>query len=374
MAADLAPPSPDGALVTDVLCRTAREGLAVSHPITINADWSVTTGHDLEAERIAVAFGAYNSCIDLVDRLVPAAADAAQRWMRRETAPIAPTPAGRWHITEPCACADRADSYGRSQVAAAHTRSIGHLAQRFGVPSAALPGLLKSVSEAYGDLARPPYYDLSLVTGASAADDLWNAGLSPERIRTFHTAIGARGPMTVGSYLLGLYDDYSPEYLSSVLEVAGSPDVVEWSLTTRQVYDHLNPGERAKWLALGVQRQDVVVLMRASYPTAAARSLGSALNTPAPHAAGVLAAWARSGLAPSVADLVQLHALRGDSWYAPTPRALEPFRRLIAARELDASPTQVGLVLVACGGSRSVALRLLKLGVASPTEVRIHLR
>jgi hypothetical protein len=61
-------PSPDGEPLTlKVRCWTSRSSKApVSrHPITLDPDWSVTTPHDLESERIASAFGGYLSCADL---------------------------------------------------------------------------------------------------------------------------------------------------------------------------------------------------------------------------------------------------------------------------------------------------------------------
>jgi hypothetical protein len=51
-------PSPAGSLTAQVRCRTSRVGGDVSpHDVTIAADWSVRTPHDIELERIAVAMG-----------------------------------------------------------------------------------------------------------------------------------------------------------------------------------------------------------------------------------------------------------------------------------------------------------------------------
>lgn len=68
-------PHPEG---TDLHLRTrcfvdASHRRPRTHPIVLHPDWSVDTGHDLESERIAVAFGGYLSCLDLVDKVVPAA-------------------------------------------------------------------------------------------------------------------------------------------------------------------------------------------------------------------------------------------------------------------------------------------------------------
>jgi hypothetical protein len=64
-------PSPDGEPLTlKVRCWTSRSSKApvTRHPVTIHPDWSVTTPHDLESERVAAAFGGYLSCLDLATR------------------------------------------------------------------------------------------------------------------------------------------------------------------------------------------------------------------------------------------------------------------------------------------------------------------
>src|SRR4051812_25756170 len=62
-----APPNPTGGpLELQARCYTDpahRRGGA--HPILLQPDWSVDTGHDLEAERFTVAFGGYLSCLHL---------------------------------------------------------------------------------------------------------------------------------------------------------------------------------------------------------------------------------------------------------------------------------------------------------------------
>ena len=72
MSADV--PAPLGRdLVVPVEC-TAMESdhFGAVHDITIHADWSVSTPHDLDAERIGRAFGGFSSCLTLVECVVPA--------------------------------------------------------------------------------------------------------------------------------------------------------------------------------------------------------------------------------------------------------------------------------------------------------------
>lgn len=67
-------PGPGGGPLTLMLeCRLSPTAVTGErHPVTIHADWRVETPHDLEAERVAAAFGGYTSCLELVDRTLPA--------------------------------------------------------------------------------------------------------------------------------------------------------------------------------------------------------------------------------------------------------------------------------------------------------------
>ena len=58
-------PAPGGrSLSTLVECRTSRSSVrGEPHRVSIAPDWSVQTPHDLDAERVGVAFGGYASCL-----------------------------------------------------------------------------------------------------------------------------------------------------------------------------------------------------------------------------------------------------------------------------------------------------------------------
>ena len=60
-------PTPDGTdLVVPIECSTAgpRSGPYVSHPLVLRPDWTATVPHDLDAERVAAAFGGYVTCLE----------------------------------------------------------------------------------------------------------------------------------------------------------------------------------------------------------------------------------------------------------------------------------------------------------------------
>ncbi len=363
MPAATSPPSPDGALVTDVVCRTEGDGPAVRPPLTLHPDWSIDTGHDLDAERVAGAFGGYNSCIALADVMIPALREATQLWTRATAALIVPTTSGRWRLIERCGCGDRRDSYDRPEQAAAHARSVAHLARRSRVSLHDLGRLVSAVSDAYGDLTSPPSsYDTRLLTSEATAFRLWEAGISPAQVASTHQRVRARGPMTFRSYALAIYGAHDDAFVHAIVRVAGAPDAVEWALSTINDFDRSAPTARAAWLELGVSRQQAAQLTRSSYTVREAHQLAAALNVVPIYAATVLADWARAGLVPAVSDLVRLHEMRGEQWYAPTPQALSPSRRAIESGVLGVTPTQAGLLLVACG-SPALARQALLLGV-----------
>ena len=76
---DPLPPAPDGPLTISIRCSTVRaNGPGKRHDITINPDWTITTPHDLDLERIATAMGGYLSCLEFGDHTLPALYELVQ--------------------------------------------------------------------------------------------------------------------------------------------------------------------------------------------------------------------------------------------------------------------------------------------------------
>lgn len=69
----LAPAPGGGAITVEVVCGALpSDDSTETHPVTIHADWSSTTVHDLEAERVVRALGGWCSCLHFVESIVPA--------------------------------------------------------------------------------------------------------------------------------------------------------------------------------------------------------------------------------------------------------------------------------------------------------------
>ncbi len=120
------PPSPDGPLTTQVTCRAGTRGRSAKHDITLAADWSLTTPHDLDAERILAALGGTLSCINLNDVVVPALHELVQLSARRRLAGVRRTDRSRWILTRRTCTRCHDHAFRTPADAARHERTLDH--------------------------------------------------------------------------------------------------------------------------------------------------------------------------------------------------------------------------------------------------------
>ncbi|MGI8720653.1 MAG: hypothetical protein ACR2JG_00345, partial [Geodermatophilaceae bacterium] len=142
-------PSPGGRVLASVACRTARTGDPLGkHEVWIEADWSVVTPHELTLERIAMAMGGYLSCVDLVDREVPALRELVQLEARRVLPQITRNVEGRWTLrTLAPGCRCRPTGFRSAAEAADHARDPAHVARLYGVSFCELHRRLRVVED-----------------------------------------------------------------------------------------------------------------------------------------------------------------------------------------------------------------------------------
>ena len=179
-------PARDGrALVLDVECRTSTRQRGPLHPVTITPEWQLETPHDLAAERVAMAFGGYCSCVLIADQVVPALQVAVQLLARDVPAPIAPAPDRGWVVGgAPAGCHCRRSFLPTAQAAAEHARSALHLAHRAGTTERRFGAFLDRVALAHDHFPVPPYDRVveRRVRDAGGMGQLWRAGLTPHQV------------------------------------------------------------------------------------------------------------------------------------------------------------------------------------------------
>jgi hypothetical protein len=203
-------PTPDGTpLSVRVACRTTSDGgvPAARHVITIHPDWSVDTGHDLAAERVAVGLGGHCTCVSLVDRGVPALRSWLGRMLRLEGPGLVRHWVGAWSLSDAAYCCD-GRTFATAVDAARHGRTMQHAVARFDAGWQAVAVLTAAGSQAYGERFELGEADPDLRRACAACAEgiadvghLWEAGLTPARVLLEFERSGARGPLPREYYI-----------------------------------------------------------------------------------------------------------------------------------------------------------------------------
>lgn len=364
-------PTPDGApLVLSVDCRTSRGRRGRRHKVTIEPDWSLTTPHDLEAERIAQAFGGYLTCVDLTDMVVPSIRGMVQLLARRQLPALAQVRPGRWRVLDQAAgCACVSFDYERLVHAVEHEREPAHWARLApAAPEQLLARLAETVIQAGGWFRQPPSVDAvrPLVREPVGPADLWRAGVPPEFVQEVYEAVSLQGePLPTRLYQAAAFARPSYAWLADLLAVSRNADVVTGVAWTNTDLDRTEPGARMQWLELGLPRADVEDLMRAGCSVSEAADVAAGSNRSIKRAAIQLAAWRRAGCQLRPMDLLALDRAGASEWFAPSAAAIDWLEA--RTRLLDPRPTrnQVGMALAVAGTTKE-ALQLLTAGVRAP--------
>ncbi len=367
------PPSPDGPLTTQVTCRAGTRGRGAKHDITLGPDWSLTTPHDLDAERILAAFGGTLSCIPLSDVVVPALHELVQLSARRRLAGVRRTDRSRWILARRTCprCHDRA--FRTPADAARHERTLDHWVGATRADKRTLGRLYDAVGQAHfnPDTARPREHPMVHEVGGVV--DLWDAGVPLEFVEHVHAHVWPDGPaLPVALYLSAAYLLPDLDWLAAVALQRPDPDVLTWAAWTECDLDRHHPESRLQWLATGLSVRDVQRLMTAGYTIDDAQSYAALTGRPLRSAASFLAAWHAADCLPGPGDLAALEEAAPDAWTVPGGGAIDLLANDVSGLRPPPTRTQVGLVL-AIAGTRTAALSLLRLGVRTPAEAAVFL-
>lgn len=363
-------PGPDGPLVAQVRCRTSRVGGRIRyHDVTIGADWSVCTPHDIELERIAAAMGGYLSCVDLVDHEVPALRELMQLRARRVLPDLVCRERGQWSLQEkPVECHCATDWFGSAAEAAAHAREPLHLGRRFGAVPRVLERLLAQVELAYGTgfYLPPAARARALVREYDGLAQLWEAGLHPDLVCWLHDQLWPDGPaLPLRFYLGAVVRRPDMRWIADTLADVPDEDVANWLCWTGTELDRQYPSARLQWLLAGVPRRAIVALAEGGYPPTEVAQVAVGIGCSAASAASMLAAWVRAGCHPSSAEVLVLAELGVDPWFEPSPAAVEWLWHRMRLLPEHPSRTEAGLLLAVCG-TRAGAMWALEHGAADP--------
>ncbi len=376
------PPAPDGPVTVRVTCSTGPRSTA-RHPVTLHPDWSLTTPHDLEAERILAALGGTLSCLTLADVVVPTLRDLVQLSGRHRLAGVvrSGTKRWRWRVVSGSCRRCKARSFATLVDAVRHERTVEHWAETPAMLDAGRPAR-ESLGELYDavgrahrramlDVPRPFAHQHVLEDHGMA--ELRGLGVPEEYVDHVHERVWRDGPpLPVRFYLAAAYLAPDLDWLASVARSRPEADVLTWAAWTETPLDRSEPQLRLRWLSLGVSTHDTAQLMHAGCPPNDVEVYAQQAGTSHARAATVLAAWDAVDCRPGPSELMALDRTVGASWQPPSGGAIDLLMDAVRGLRPEPTRTQAAIVLAAVG-TRPNALAVLRAGARDPATAQAQL-
>lgn len=361
----LTPAPGGGALTLQVPCSTSPDfSCATTHEITLDTGWSLTTPHDLEAERVAAAFGAYSSCLSLADDVVPAVRAALQMHARRSVPRLKRAVRGTWRAL-PAVAARCCRAESSAAQAAEHLRSVEHVAARAGGHPSLVTAVLDAAlsTHARAGSFTPDADDRAMmrrcVLGDTGPAHLWQAGLHPRIVAAIHDeVVGPAGPALPQALYLGVVSRrpdlaWMADTLAAAATAVGAPItrydtafLAEWLAWSQTPLDKKQPDVRTGWLATGAPHDYVEQLSSAGYTAADAQALAAGTGRSVVGAADLLTSWVDAGCRPSVDDLLDLYGSGIPPWHSPPKPMVTRLRSVVGTLAEHYTTTELGLMLV----------------------------
>ncbi|MEI2715195.1 MAG: hypothetical protein V9G04_18360 [Nocardioides sp.] len=291
-------------------CRTQPRRRGTPHIVTLTDGWELETGHDLDAERVAVALGSYSTCVQLADHLLPAARD---HWLHvHRLVPPAITRRGNaWVVAQPVpGCSCLVASPTSADRAADHLRGISHWAAVHDVKRVALKSVCEQIGRVLDDAFSPAswadhHYAGRRLTDPAGVRTLWEAGIPPKVILAVTDMIAPHGePMDARLVREVALHRIGAQWLAHF--EAGGPALLNWALTTYCPRDVEEPACRFDWLALGLHPFDVTTLMSSTWRPEEIHEIAHDADVPPRRAGEAAAAWWRLEIQPEAYDLMRL--------------------------------------------------------------------
>lgn len=312
---------PDAGLTFTLRCRTQAATRTRPHPVTLFPDWRLDTGHDLDTERIGVALGGVCTCVETVDRTLPAAAGYLRHRLRLTPAEIARSADQVWNVAIPVAGCCDGQAFPSAPDAAAHLRRPAHWVRRFGASTRSVNTLAQQILDALArlcpvgtDQTKEPVCPASHAAASDmllepfGLDDLWAAGVHPaDAAAAWRELSRDQSPVPARLVLNHLYSGRGDPWLAPFFDCG--PMVVGWAVRTRSSRDLSHPDERIAWVRAGVPLPTIAAILRTpTYSLGDARALAARTGTDLAVAARRLGRWCEAGLSPTLDALVSLYS------------------------------------------------------------------
>lgn len=356
------PTLPATGVTFNVTCRSSPGARGRPHPVTVADNWALTTPHDLGVERIGVALGGTCTCVDLADRLLPAARGYLEHVLRLARARIEQVAPKEWCVQESadrCSCADK--TFPSAADAARHLRDRTHWARRYGVGPAAVEKLVRELHGGPLEHRRCPLPHGAAdgyLTDPDGLDMLWDAGVHYARVPALVAALSPSGD-PVPPHLV-IAQEYAADGFAWLEPFAAhGPLVLSWAARTRTRRDARRPEERLAWVEAGVPLPAIAdVFAGEAYTLTDARAYAAAVGVSLARAARVLGSWQVGCVTPTLAELVALAQSDPLLPEAPSMAAVTWVRQCALCADFTPTFVQAALALALTGNARDAVTHL----------------
>lgn len=360
-----------GDLEIVVQCRTEKDVVSGRrHSINLHRDGSVTTPHDLEAERVACAFGGYLSCVELVDRTLPRLLEKIGRVTRRTRLAFRRDKQRAWRVpvSELAQCCRR-QAYPSLQQIAEHMRSPTHLATLLDLPTWQVQDVVRQVAKTARTQLGDASPNAEFVREPEGVERLWQAGIHPDdlrRLATYASAVG--GPLPVSYFEGVVYSGNSPSWINDVLAYRPDAETAAWLAWQTPPNPERGMKDWGPWLTYGVSRRDFGDAIDQALPARAVSEVAAATGWPTPTAARILLAFAVAGCRPTAEQLTPLAQMGLDHVTHGTV-AIDAAVADLHGLDVRLERTEVALMLVVAGNRPNLAAHVRD-GARTASDIR----
>lgn len=347
-----APSAPwEGDVTFAVECRMSRDAVSGQcHPVTIRADWTAITPHDLDAERIAHAFGGYTSCLDLVDRTIPRLRESLRRTARAARPSPRRDKRGNWRVPadEIVDCCRRT-AFPSVSTVVSHLRTSTHLAHLLDVPAWQAEQVISGTETACLARLGAAAESARFVREPDGVARLWDAGIHPSLV----AAIAAHADVVSGplpaTYFEGIvYSGADPEWMRGVLAFRPDADTAAWLAWQAPPETMGESRDWGLWLTYGASRRAFASAIEHGVPATGIADVAASTRWTLQTAARVVREFAEAGCFPTPSQLAIVGRC-GAEHAIPGPSSVDGVVEDATLRGANLSRTELGVMLAVVG-------------------------
>ena len=362
-----------GDLSLRIECRSEPDRLSeVRHEVIIHDDWSVTSPHDLDAERVAMAFGGYCSCVDLVDHTLPRMQQSLARVARRTRPVLRRDKRLEWRVpTQELVSCCSGRGYDSVRVIAEHLRGAKHLSNTLDLPLWQVNTVVRSVSKACRPDLSSESPSAPFVCEADGLQQLWQAGIHPDAIPSLVSyASAVDGPLPVAYFEGVVYSGYRAEWIRDVLQYRPDADTAAWLAWQEPPDLYADAKDWGLWLGFGVSRRDLLIAMGQAIPSNLVLDVVDATGWPQQTAARAVVDWARVGCLPTPQHFAEI-VRWGVDCSRPGGQAIDLAMAQVREGGAPIERTELG-VMLAIIGNRPELVAAVRRGVRNVAGLSKH--